>query len=102
MASKLDREEVRRIAALAHLSLTDAETERFAAELTAILGYAEAVRQVDTAGVSPTSHPLGLAGAWREDEPVPSLDRAAVLAGAPDADAGAGLFRVPRVVPGSE
>ena len=103
MSSSLTADDVRRIAALAQLSLTPAEVDHFTTQITAILGYAEAVQRVDTAGVEPMSHPLGLAlatgdAAGRADEIQPCADRADVLAGAPDAALDAGLFRVPRVI----
>ena len=94
------REQVTAIAALAHLSLDDAEIELFARQLGEILSYATEVQQVDTSGVPPTAGvALGDAGsADRGDELKPSLDRDQALAQAPDANADAGFFRVPRVI----
>ncbi len=87
-----------RIAALARLALTPDEVTLFADQLTAILAYADQVRQVNTSGVpvGPASAPGG-AGA-RDDVPVPSLDRLVALGQAPAADRAAGLFKVPRVL----
>lgn len=90
--------DVRRIAALAHLELTDAEADLFARQLRDVLAYADAVQRVDTTGVPPTSHPLAGAAIWREDEPRPSLDRDEVLAQGPDASVKSGLFKVPKVL----
>ena len=56
--------DVRRIAALAHLELTDAEADLFARQLRDVLAYADAVQRVDTTGVPPTSHPLAGAAIW--------------------------------------
>jgi aspartyl-tRNA(Asn)/glutamyl-tRNA(Gln) amidotransferase subunit C len=98
MASKLTREEVLRVARLAHLELSDAEVELFTHQLADILAYASDVQQVDTADVPPTSHALTSGPMWREDVPAPSLDRDEVLANAPDARREAGLFRVPKVL----
>ena len=98
MPSKLTREDVLRIAELARLELSDAEVERFSKQISDILGYAEQVRDVDTTDVPPTSHVLGVAPAWREDDPRPSLDRRDALRNAPDADLDAGLFKVPKVL----
>lgn len=98
MASKLTREEVLRVARLAHLELSDAEVDLFTHQLADILAYASDVQQVDTADVPPTSHALASGPMWREDVPVPSLDRDEVLANAPDARREAGLFRVPKVL----
>jgi len=98
MASKLTREEVLRVARLAHLELSDADVELFTHQLADILAYASDVQQVDTADVPPTSHALASGPMWREDVPAPSLDRDEVLANAPDARREAGLFRVPKVL----
>jgi aspartyl-tRNA(Asn)/glutamyl-tRNA(Gln) amidotransferase subunit C len=62
----LDRDEVRRIAALAHLKLTEPEIDRFAAEMAAILDFARTVQSVDTGGIPPTSHPIGGTDALRD------------------------------------
>jgi aspartyl-tRNA(Asn)/glutamyl-tRNA(Gln) amidotransferase subunit C len=96
-SARLTRADVERVAALAHLSLDEAEIERFAGQLTEILRYAAQIQAVDTTQVSPTAHPLTTA-AWREDEPVQSLTRDEALANAPDAAPAAGLFRVPKVI----
>ena len=98
MASKLTRADVLRIAELARLQLSDDEVERYGKQLNDILGYAEQVQDVDTTGVPPTSHVLGVVPAWREDEPEASLDRREALKNAPDADLEAGLFKVPKVL----
>jgi aspartyl-tRNA(Asn)/glutamyl-tRNA(Gln) amidotransferase subunit C len=96
MATVLSPADVDRIAALARLELTDEERSRFAAQLTAILAYADQVQQADTAGAS--SQGASVPARLRDDELVPSLDRDEVLAQAPAADHAAGLFKVPRVL----
>ncbi len=98
MSSTLAPEEVERIARLARLALTAGERDLFARQLTSILQYAEQLREVDTTGVAPTSHPLALRAPLRDDETRPSLPRDEALKPAPDADPGAGLFKVPRVL----
>lgn len=100
MASRLSREELDRIAALASLELDEEEARVLADQLAAILAYARQVQEVDTTGVPPTTHVLAVQARLRDDEPAPSLPREAALANAPDADRGAGLFRVPRVIGG--
>jgi aspartyl-tRNA(Asn)/glutamyl-tRNA(Gln) amidotransferase subunit C len=97
MADILTRADVERIAALARLELTGDEAVRFAGQLTSILAYADQIRQVDTTGVE-SDVASGAPPQWREDVPVPSLERDAVLESAPDADRTAGLFKVPRVL----
>ena len=98
MALTLGPDDVRRIAALAHLELTVAEIDLFSRQLGDILNYVDALRTLDTGGVEPTSHPLAAGPVWRADELSPSLDRDVVLRGAPAASASAGLFKVPKVL----
>lgn len=100
MTSLLTREELDRVAALAGLELGDEEARALAEQLAGILAYARQVQEVDTAEIPPTTHVLAAQERLRDDEPAPSLDRDAALANAPDADRGAGLFRVPRVIGG--
>jgi aspartyl-tRNA(Asn)/glutamyl-tRNA(Gln) amidotransferase subunit C len=101
--ARVDRAQVKKLAELAHLSLTDEECDAFTAELEQILRYAERIQELDTEGVEPTSHALlergaeGKGAELRADEPRPGLDRQSVLEGAPDA--GQGLFKVPKVLP---
>jgi aspartyl-tRNA(Asn)/glutamyl-tRNA(Gln) amidotransferase subunit C len=98
MSPTLDEAEVRRIAALARLRLSPDEVTLFTAQLARILHYADELRQVDTAGVEPTSHPLALGPAWRGDDPVAPLDRDDLLRQAPAASRESGLFKVPKVL----
>jgi aspartyl-tRNA(Asn)/glutamyl-tRNA(Gln) amidotransferase subunit C len=98
MPDDLTRADLERIAALASLELTDDEAETFTAQLAQILAYARQVQELDTSGVEATAHVLSHAPLDRPDEPRPSLDRAGVLAQAPDPAPEAGLFRVPRVI----
>ena len=97
MPAPLTHAEVLRIARLARLALTEEETALFARQLADILGYAEQIRGIDTAAVPPTSH-VAASSRLRDDEVQTSLARVEVLAGAADADAAAGLFKVPRVL----
>lgn len=98
MPGDFTREDVERLARLARLELTDHEKALLTPQLSAFLAYAEHVQDVATSGVPPTSHPLGTAGAWREDVPQPSLPRDEALSQAPEADVEHGLFKVPRVL----
>ena len=98
--SSLTIADVERIAALAHLELTDEEKQLFTRQLADILDYAEQLQAVDTTGVPATAHvsAAGTAEVDRPDEPRPSVPTADALANAPDAAPDAGLFRVPRVI----
>lgn len=100
MSSPLTSTEVERIAALAHLALTQEETERFTRQLADILSYVAQIDRVSIDGVPPTSHALLPRTELREDETGSSLSRDEVMAAAPGAARSAGLFRVPRVIGG--
>jgi aspartyl-tRNA(Asn)/glutamyl-tRNA(Gln) amidotransferase subunit C len=89
----ITREEVLHVAKLAHLDLSDEETERFAEQLSAILEAVSKVSELDLADVPPTSHPLDLVNVWRDDEPRRSLPTEDVFANAPARDDG--FFTVP-------
>ena len=97
MAPRLTPEDVRHIAQLAHLELSDAEVDLFTTQLTSFLAYADDVQRIDTTGVVPTAHALVAETAWRDDEPIRPPGRDAMLANAPVAAKDAGLFRVPKV-----
>lgn len=98
MPAAFSRADLERIAALAHLELREDEIDLFAAQLGDILAYATQLQRIDTAGVPPTTSILIGDEGERADVPVPSLEREAALANAPDAAIDAGLFRVPRVI----
>lgn len=100
MASTLSAADVDRIAALAHLELTDDERTLFTRQLADVLAYAEQVQDIDTTGVPATAHVNAAAGVERPDEPRPSVATEDILANAPDAVLEAGLLRVPRVIGG--
>jgi len=89
----ISRDEVLHVARLARLELSEAEVERFAEQLSAILEAVGKVSELDLEGVEPTAHPLELANVWAEDEPRPCLSVDEALANAPDREGGS--FRVP-------
>jgi aspartyl-tRNA(Asn)/glutamyl-tRNA(Gln) amidotransferase subunit C len=95
MAS-ISREEVEEIALLARLRLTDAEVERLRTELTAILGYAEALQALDTEGVEPMTHAVPLACPERPDQVAPSFSADEALGDAPQRVED--FFGVPRII----
>jgi aspartyl-tRNA(Asn)/glutamyl-tRNA(Gln) amidotransferase subunit C len=98
MTVRFTREDLDRVAALAHLELQEEEIELFARQLGDILEYAQQLQQIDTAGVEPTASVFVGHEGDRPDQPVPSLVRDEALANAPDGAPDAGLFRVPRVI----
>lgn len=68
----LTEEEVKKIASLCRISLTDAEVLKFQKELTTVLDYVSALQQVDTEGVEEISQVTGLSNVFRPDQVVPS------------------------------
>jgi aspartyl-tRNA(Asn)/glutamyl-tRNA(Gln) amidotransferase subunit C len=98
MTEGFTRAEVHRIAELASLELEEQEEQVFTQQLADILSYVDALRRVDTTGVTPTAHAAAGGPRERDDEPTPCLSRDEALRAAPDGDVEAGLFRVPRVI----
>jgi aspartyl-tRNA(Asn)/glutamyl-tRNA(Gln) amidotransferase subunit C len=89
----IDRDEVRHVARLARLQLSDEEVESMARELAGVLAHIATIDELDLDGVEPTSHVVAVENALRPDEPRPSLARERALADAPEvADDG---FAVP-------
>jgi aspartyl-tRNA(Asn)/glutamyl-tRNA(Gln) amidotransferase subunit C len=92
----LSLDEVRRIATLARIALTDAELERTAAQLGAVLALFEQLRAVDTAGVEPMTHPHDQTLRLRDDVADETDRREAGQAMAPAVERG--LYLVPKVI----
>ncbi|MCE5230559.1 Asp-tRNA(Asn)/Glu-tRNA(Gln) amidotransferase subunit GatC [bacterium] len=90
------REDVRKIAVLARLDLTDAQMDHYAGQLGRILAHVDKLGELNTEGVEPTSHSLRLVNVLREDEPRPSLPNEAALANAPEQELG--CFKVPPII----
>jgi aspartyl-tRNA(Asn)/glutamyl-tRNA(Gln) amidotransferase subunit C len=88
----LTSDDVRHVADLARLHLTDEEVRLYTQQLSAILDYAERLQEVDTSGVPPTPYVLPLQNVMAEDIPQPSLPNEVALANAPDK--ANGFFRV--------
>ena len=92
----LTTDDVRHVARLARLALTDEEVEALGGQLSNILAYAEKVGEVAAADVPPSSHPYPLRNVYRADEPRPSLSPQDAISTAPRAEDG--RFQVPRIV----
>lgn len=88
--------DVRYVADLARIDLSDQECETFQGQLDAILGYIEKLKDADVDGIDPTAHASQVFDRLREDVARPTLGQADVLANAPDS--GKGQIRVPKVV----
>jgi aspartyl-tRNA(Asn)/glutamyl-tRNA(Gln) amidotransferase subunit C len=88
--------EVRHVAELAKLALSEEELARVGRELNRILEYFAELQQLDTTDVPTTSHAVPLVNVYREDEVALSLPVEAAVQNAPDGVEG--YFRVPRIV----
>lgn len=98
MANEISPTEVRRVAKLARLELSENEVADFSTQLTAILEFFEQLQASDTQGVEPITHPIPLQDALRDDLPRPCLDQHLALQNAPESRDG--YFRVPAVLGG--
>lgn len=92
----LTLEQVRRVAHLARIEVSDAEAESTLGHLNGIFALIEAMQAVDTKGVEPMAHAQDLAQRLRSDGVTESDRRAAYQIVAPETEAG--LYLVPRVI----
>ncbi|OHB65650.1 MAG: asparaginyl/glutamyl-tRNA amidotransferase subunit C [Planctomycetes bacterium RBG_13_62_9] len=96
MQRKIDAQEVRKVAKLARLDLTDAEIEEFTGQLGAILEYVEKMNELDTTNVEPLAHCLPISNVFRVDEVRESLGVDKTLANASQRDGS--FFKVPKIL----
>jgi aspartyl-tRNA(Asn)/glutamyl-tRNA(Gln) amidotransferase subunit C len=96
MPQKIDTQQVRKVAKLARLDLTEAEIEEFTGQLGAILEYVEKMNELDTAAVEPLAHCLPIHNVFRADEVHESLGTERTLANAPQRDGP--FFKVPKIL----
>ena len=80
----ISAEEVRHVATLARLLMTDEDIEACQGELDAILGHIETINAVDTEGIEPLAHAIDMTNRLSKDVVAPSLDIEDVLANAPE------------------
>jgi aspartyl-tRNA(Asn)/glutamyl-tRNA(Gln) amidotransferase subunit C len=96
---KITEKEVRYVASLANLQLSDEEVRRLNHDLDEVLTHIDALNELDTSNVEPMAQVLYEAGSTstlRDDVPCPALGTAVALANAPVS--GAGYFKVPKVI----
>lgn len=92
----VSKKDVDYVADLAHLQLTEEETESLANDMNQILDYMTTLEEVDTSDVEPLEHVIDLEYRLRDDKAEEPLDHQEALKNAPDADSD--YFRVPRVI----
>ena len=95
----LSPHDVQKVATLSRLKLTPEEQIRFADQLGHILKYVHQLDEIDTKNVEPMAHAGELLNVFREDVPVPSLDRKDALANAPKSNGQ--YFLVPQILEGA-
>ncbi len=92
----LSLDDVRRIAHLARIEITEQQAAATLSQLNDIFGMIEQMQRVDTTGVEPMAHPLGGVQRLRADAATESIDRDDTMKNAPAQQDG--LFLVPRVI----
>ena len=90
--------DIKYIANLARINLTEEEARIFAAQLDTIITYIEKLNQVDTKDTPATTHPLPIINVFRDDAVKESLPAEETLKNAPDRKDG--FFKVPRIIEG--
>jgi len=92
----LNHDDVRRLAHLARIAVTDAEVTEIGTKLNGIFGMIEAMRAVDTSGVTPMAHGIDVVQRLREDVVTEPDNRVVLQSLAPQAENG--LYLVPKVI----
>ncbi|MDO4563242.1 MAG: Asp-tRNA(Asn)/Glu-tRNA(Gln) amidotransferase subunit GatC [Clostridia bacterium] len=93
---KITNDEIKHVARLARLYLSDEEEKRMEKDLGAILTFMDKLNNLDTAGVPQTAHAVETSNVLREDVAAPSFDREELLKNAPTVEDG--CYSVPKVV----
>lgn len=91
----IQRDEVKHIALLSRLDLTEDEVDLYTGHLAEILDYVEKLKSLDVSNVEPMSHAVPMSNVMRDDTIEPSLSCKDALKNAPDRDGP--NYRVPRV-----
>ena len=92
----ISKDEVKYIANLARLALTEAEVDHFQNQLEVILEYIGKLKKLDISGVEAMAHALDLKNVYRPDVVKPSMDPQKILKGSPAHEGG--FFKVPKVI----
>lgn len=96
MKTKISREEVRHVATLARLELTESEELRMTEQMNSILSYVDKLNELNTTDIPATTHAIQRENVFRADQVTSAIDREGALANAPLSD---GVnFIVPRII----
>ncbi len=96
---KISTDEVKHVAKLARLSMTDEETEKYRNDLNSILDYVAALEDIDTTGIAPMSHVLEMKNVWRDDIPAERKNPLELLNNAPEREEA--YYKVPKILEGN-
>ncbi len=94
--TRITSDEVRHVAKLARLAVSDEEAKTFTNQLEGLLEHFSAISAINTSGIEPTSHPLAMTNVLRKDNVQPSLTQEEVLSNAPASELG--RFKVPQIL----
>ena len=94
----IDREQVRKVALLARLELTDDEEDKFTTQLGDILDYFDQLSELDVTDVEPTTRAIDVSNVTREDNLQPYPNREEILQSAPEQEGE--YFKVPKIMSG--
>ena len=96
----IDIDQVRKVANLARLQLTEAEQQQFTGQLNRILEYVQQLDELDTTDIAPTTRAIEVSNITRPDRLEVFAEREAILASAPDREED--FFKVPKILGGEE
>jgi len=88
--------DVKYVANLARIALTQGEEQKFGAQLNHVLTYIDKLRELNVESVEPTAHAIPLVNVTRSDEIRPSIQHEDAMRNAPSKSNG--LFLVPKIV----
>lgn len=94
--ARITEEQVKHVAHLARLSITDEEAQTYTKQLDKIITFVEQLNELDTEGIEPTTHVLNIQNVLREDEVRESLSNEEALKNAPDHQDG--QVKVPSII----
>lgn len=92
----IDIEQVRKVANLARLELSEAEEQQFTGQLNSILDYVQQLNELDTSEVEPTTRAIEVSNITRSDQVQVFPERESILESAPDREED--FFKVPKIM----
>jgi aspartyl-tRNA(Asn)/glutamyl-tRNA(Gln) amidotransferase subunit C len=96
----LSERDVRHVAMLARLALTDAEVDEMRDDLNSILGHIDEIQRLDLDGVPPMAHAIAVTNVTREDVVIPPFTQEVAISNAPRSENGA--FLIPAITGGGD